>query len=148
MMDYRAGAPSRRRWYAIGGLLFGALAWCGPARSQAYNQIGVSLFDISNTAQTVKGSAGTFVGFECYNPNATAASAQFYNSLAAVVGTTTPMASVRVPALTSTGPQPASLAAQYANGVPFTAGLQVSATSGATGAVAPTLPLACTLTYR
>jgi hypothetical protein len=57
-------------------------------------------FDASadNTAQTIKASAGQLYAIEAQNPNLTAAYIQFYDATSPVVGTTTPVLSLYVPA--------------------------------------------------
>lgn len=52
---------------------------------------------LSNTAVTVKGSAGSVMGWNVLNINTTAVYIKFYNSASPTVGTTTPLLTIGVP---------------------------------------------------
>lgn len=55
---------------------------------------------LTNTAQAIKASAGTLVGYYIYNPNNSVAYVQFYNTASGsvVIGTTAPLFMLTIPA--------------------------------------------------
>lgn len=125
--------------------LLASLVLFGPARPQSYDAIPVTIPGLSNTAQTVKASAGTVVWVECYNPNASVAYLQTFDVAGAVtVGTTAPKASYPVAATSSTGVVPASV-----NGpVFYSSAIKIAAATTPTGGTAPSTGLQCDVAYR
>ena len=98
---------------------------------------------LTNSVQTVKGSPGPWLAYNCYNSNATQAWFQIFDAISGVVlGTTVPKRSVPLAGLSLTGLQLPS--------PPFSGavGLQVAATSTATGGSAPASPVYCEFYYR
>ena len=84
---------------------------------------------LTNSSQVIKASAGVLYGYYIYNPNASAAYVQFYNTASAsvTVGTTNPLFMITIPAGSA-----ANLA--LTNGVNFSnAGWSWAATSTAGG---------------
>lgn len=96
----------------------------------------------TNTGVNVKASAGTLSMVHCYNPNASVAYIQFYNNAGTpTVGTAVQLA-FGVPATNSTG------FALPVNGIQFTTGIAVAATTTATGSTAPGTALDCNVAYN
>lgn len=97
---------------------------------------------LTNAVQTVKGSAGTFGGYMVYNPNATAAYLQIFDSASASAGTTKADLIIAIP--------PTSAAnIELTNGVNMATGIQVLATTTATGSTAlATAGLDLTVWYK
>jgi hypothetical protein len=99
---------------------------------------------LTSTAQVIKASAGTLHGYFIYNPNATAAYVQFYNTAQAsvTVGTTNPLFMLAVPAGSA-----ANL--WMPEGINFSnAGWSWAATSTAGGNGAPTTALDAVCWYK
>ena len=91
---------------------------------------------LTSTAQAIKASAGTLNGYFIYNPNATVAYVQFYNTAqgSVTVGTTNPLFMLTIP--------PASAANLWMHpGVTFSTAMSWSATSTAGGNGAPSTAL-------
>jgi hypothetical protein len=99
---------------------------------------------LTSTAQAIKGSAGTLLGYYVYNPNATAQFVQFYNTASGsvTVGTTTPLFMITVPAGSA-----ANLWMQPA-GIAFSTAISWAATSTAGGNGAPTTALDAVAWYK
>ncbi|SRR5579885_1944922 len=98
---------------------------------------------LSNTAVTVKSSAGTLQSYYCYNPNASVAYVQIYDTSGAItVGTTTPKWSIGIPATSA-----ANLGLPQ-NGLGFANALKVAATTGATNSTAPGTALDCNFGFK
>lgn len=138
-------------WLVVIILLCGALAvalWitARQARAQQYDALVLPVASLSNTAVAIKSAPGPLLWLQCYNPNATVAWVQFYDTVAAVtVGTTAPTKFFAFGPLQSSGfvyPDPikGTLAAA--------AGIQVAATTTSKGGTAPTLPLSCEFAIR
>jgi hypothetical protein len=99
---------------------------------------------LTSTAQAIKGSAGTLLGYYVYNPNATAQFVQFYNTASGsvTVGTTNPLFMITVPAGSA-----ANLWMQPA-GIAFSTAISWAATSTAGGNGAPTTALDAVAWYK
>lgn len=98
---------------------------------------------LTNSAVVVKASPGPVLWYQCYNPNATVAYLQVFDSAGSVtVGTTTPARSFAVAPLSTTGPQPPSPP------LSGSAGLQIAATTTPTGGTAPGTALQCDVAFR
>lgn len=97
---------------------------------------------LTNAVQTIKSGAGTFGGYMVYNPNATVAYLQVFDSTTASLGTTKAAIIIPIP--------PTSAAnLEIANGVNMTTGIQAAATTTATGSTAlATAGLDLTIWYK
>lgn len=98
---------------------------------------------LTNTASQVKASAGTVGGYYVYNPNASVAYVQFFDtSLGSItVGTTAPKLSIGIPATSA-----ANL--DSAGGLSFLTAICVAATTTAVNGTAPGTPLDLNLWFR
>jgi len=97
---------------------------------------------LTNTAVTVKASAGNLGGYHCFNPAAAATYIQIYDTSGAVtVGTTTAVLSFGLPA--SGGGN-----VEFANGVNFANAIKVAATTTGTGGTAPATAAECNFLYK
>lgn len=96
---------------------------------------------LTNTAVSVKGSAGQFGGYMFFNPNAAAAYIQVYNATSATPGTTTPTYVIALP-----GNAAANI--EMANGIAHSTGIMVTATTTPTGGTAPTSSLVGFVLYK
>lgn len=153
MMDNRAGQPPLDHLRSLGLMILIVIvialmliaALPRRAQSQNYDYLTIPLIALSNTAQTVKASPGTLLGYSCVNPNVAAVFIQVYDSIGViVVGTTVPRFNFRVAPTSSTGfVQPQVQGAYYA-----AAGLQAAATTLAGGSAAPPLPVPCDFSVR
>lgn len=93
---------------------------------------------LSTTVTQIKGSAGKLGAVQFYNSNSAVAFVQIFNSATAgavTLGTTAPGKSIGIPPLQSYAMSWADI------GVPFSAGIQVAATTTETGSSAPTTPV-------
>lgn len=99
---------------------------------------------LTSTAQAIKASAGTLMGYYIYNPNAAAVFVQFYNTASGsvTVGTTNPLFMLTIPAASA-----ANLFLQP-GGVAFGTAMSWSATSTAGGNGAPTTALDAVCWYK
>lgn len=101
---------------------------------------------LATTATSVKSSAAGQVSlFYCYNPNATVAYLQVFDAATAgavTLGSTAPNSSWAIP------PTQASGFAISQTGIQFTNGIQVAATTTATGASAPSTGMDCSSLYH
>jgi hypothetical protein len=97
---------------------------------------------LTNTASTVKASAGRMHYFDFYNSNTAAVHVHFYNALIAnvTVGTTTPVWSTVVPA-------GASRSDYLPNSLNFSTGIALAATTGPAVATAPTNAIMANVAY-
>lgn len=98
---------------------------------------------LTNSAQAIKASAGKLRGYFIYNPNATVAYVQFYNTAqgSVTVGTTNPLFMLAIP--------PASAANLWMeSGVTFSTAMSWSATSTAGGNGAPSSSLEAVAWYE
>lgn len=98
---------------------------------------------LTNSAQSVKGSAGSLKGWYCYNPNTSAQFVQFYNTASGsvTVGTTNPLFMLTIPAGSA-----ANLWLQP-GGIAFGTAISIAATSTAGGNGAPTTALDVVVWY-
>lgn len=97
---------------------------------------------LTNSAVTVKGSAGNLGGYHCYNPAAAVTYIQIYDTSGAVtVGTTTPVLSFGIPA--SGGGN-----LEFVNGVNFANAIKAAATTTGTGGTAPATAAECNFLYK
>ena len=97
---------------------------------------------LTNTATAVSASAGQVYGWFIYNPNNSVAYVQFYNVAAAsvTVGTTSPVYSIGIPAL--------SAANVFGVGIAHSTAIAVAATTTRAGAVAPGTSLDYNVFYK
>lgn len=99
---------------------------------------------LTNSASSVVSSvAATLKSYYCYNPNATVEYVQFFDVATAgavTVGTTVPKWSIGIPATSAANLSGLNLS--FANGI------QVAATTTASGASAPGTALDCNFSYR
>lgn len=99
---------------------------------------------LTNTVKQVVGAAAILSFYEIYNPNGNSCFVQFFDAAtpgAVTLGTTVPVLSLVVPPLGAINL--ADLAINFASGI------QVAATTGATGAFAVNTPLpALNFSYR
>jgi hypothetical protein len=98
---------------------------------------------LTSTAQAIKASAGSLYGYYIYNPNATAAFVQFYNTASGsvTVGTTSPLFMLAIPAT-------AGANLMFTHGVAFGTAMSWAATSTAGGNGAPTTALDAVAWYK
>lgn len=98
---------------------------------------------LSNTNSQVKSGAGTLGGWFVYNPNATVAYVQIYDTATGsiTVGTTVAKLSIGIPATSA-----ANL--DSACGINFATAICVAATTTATGSTAPGTALDCNFWYK
>ena len=97
---------------------------------------------LTNSAVTIKASAGTLGGYHCYNPSVLVSYVQIYDNAGAItVGTTTPTLSFGLPA--SGGGN-----LELSNGLNFAAAIKVAASTTATGGTAPGTALECNFFYK
>lgn len=76
--------------------------WSFSARAQAYGSAGYAAPALSTTVATVKASKAQLAFVHCYNPNASAAFVQFFDTAGAVtLGTTPPKVFIGIPATQS-----------------------------------------------
>jgi hypothetical protein len=97
---------------------------------------------LTNSAQEIKGSAGSLKGWYIYNPNTSVAYVPVYNTAAAgvTVGTTTPLFVIAVPPGSATN-------VSYHGGIAFGTAISWAATSTAAGNGAPTTALEAVAFY-
>lgn len=98
---------------------------------------------LTNSAQSVKGSAGSLKGWYIYNPNTSAQFVQFFNTASGsvTVGTTNPLFMLTIPAGSA-----ANLWMQP-GGIAFSTAISIAATSTAGGNGAPTTALDVVVWY-
>lgn len=101
---------------------------------------------LSTTVTTVKGSAGQLGSVYCFNPNASVAYIQIFDAAttgAVTLGTTTPKLSFGITPTAGMVPLPLSvMAAGFLNGI------QVAATTTATGNTAPGTAMDCNALFN
>ncbi len=97
---------------------------------------------LTNSAQTIKGSAGQLGGWYIYNPNAVVCYVNFYNATSPSVGTTSPLMLLAIP--------PAAAAnLELAMGIAFGTAITVAAVmTTAGGTTAPTTSLEANFWYK
>ena len=98
---------------------------------------------LTNTAQAIKASAGSLVGYFIYNPNSAAVFVQFYNTASGsvTVGTTSPLFMLTIPPFGA-----ANL--WMPGGIAFATAMSWAATSTAGGNSAPTTALGAVAWYK
>jgi len=104
----------------------------------------VNLVGLTNTAVSIKASAGQLGMLYCYNPNSSnEVYVQVFNQSGGItVGSTTPAMSVGIPPVQNGG-FPMNFP-----GIQFTTAMSVAATSTPTGGTAPGTPINCTGAYN
>lgn len=147
--------------------ILGLLVFHGHASAQSFTRLCVATYDVNSgvtncedngwqpkllaglttTVTSVKSSnAGQLGQLYCYNPNASAAYIQVFDVAKAsgvTLGTTVPVASFGFAATTG-----ASVLNLTALGIHFANGIQVAATTTATGLTAPSTALDCSAAYN
>jgi hypothetical protein len=98
--------------------------------------------DVTNSAATVKSSAGSLVNYHITNPNTSFVYLKIYDSTSATVGTDSPALDLGVP--------PETGATMQLSSAEFTNGIQIAVTTapGSTDSTAPTTPVTANLIYR
>ena len=99
---------------------------------------------LTNTVVQVKGSAANFGGYFIYNSNASATTVQVFDAATAgavTLGTTRPDLILEIPATSGAN-------VEFANGVNFASGIQIAATTTASGSTAPSSGLDVTILYK
>jgi hypothetical protein len=98
---------------------------------------------LTNTAQVIKGSAGSFGGYYIYNPNTSATYVMVYNVAAAsvTVGTTTALLVFCIPAGSA-----ANL--ELIAGIPFDTAMSIAAATTGGGNTAPSTALEAMIFYK
>lgn len=99
---------------------------------------------LTNTVVTNKGTPGVMGGYHCYNPAAAVTYLQIFDVASATtvtLGTTVPDLSFGIPAGGGGN-------LEWANGVAFTLGTKIAATTTATGSTAPATALDCNFFYK
>jgi len=102
---------------------------------------------ITNTFETLKGTAGVLGQAYFWNTNTADCFIQFFNNAAPTVGTTTPTMVIKVPGGTSTNPGLAVID-NFVAGVMFTTAITYAATTTATGSTAPASALTGQFSYK
>lgn len=102
---------------------------------------GDGLTALTNSSQTVKGSAGKLGGWYIYNPNSAISYVIVYDATSPTVGTTTPKMVICVPANGGTN-------VEFTNGIAFANAITVAATTTGGGSVAPTTALEANFMYK
>jgi hypothetical protein len=100
---------------------------------------------LSTTVLQVKGSAGVLGMVQCANSNASLAFIQIFDSAttaSVTLGTTKPVLSLGIPPTSVGGTGPTSVGFAFQNGI------QVAATTTATGSSAPSTALDCSVGYN
>jgi hypothetical protein len=98
---------------------------------------------LTNSAQAIKASAGTFGGYYIYNPNTSAIYVQIYNTASGsvTVGTTNPQNTFVIPPLSA-----ANL--EITNGINYSTAMSCAATTTGGGNTAPTTALEANFWYK
>lgn len=98
---------------------------------------------MSTTVKAVKASAGQLYSYHCYNPAAAATYIQIFNTASGsvVLGTTTPVLSLGIPAGGAGN-------LEWPNGLAFSTAISAAATTTATGLTAPATAADCNFTYK
>jgi hypothetical protein len=99
---------------------------------------------LTSTAQAIKGTAGSVLGWYIYNPNTVASFVQFYNTAqgSVTVGTTNPLFMITIPAGSAVAVD------RGQSGITFGTAISWSATSTAGGNGAPTTALDAVCFYK
>lgn len=103
---------------------------------------------LSNSVMTVKGSAGELGAYHCLNQSGAVAYVQVFDAAtsgAVTLGSTIPVWSFGLPASSSL---PGGGNLEWSNGVHFASGIQVAATTTATGSTAPATAVDCNFAYK
>lgn len=106
---------------------------------------GPNLTALTATVIQVKGAAGQLGMAYCYNPNTSVAFVQVFDAATAgsvTLGSTTPKYALPIPAGSNGGYALALVGLQFASGI------QVAATTTATGSTAPSTALVCNSAYN
>jgi hypothetical protein len=98
---------------------------------------------LTNTVVSAKASAGQLYGYFWYNPNATAAYIQVFNTASGSVtlGTTTPVYVITIPATSGAN-------VEFSNGIAHSTAITYAATTTATGNTAPSSSLTGFMLYK
>lgn len=148
MISHRLG---HWRFPAIGLAFLGLVAYTlalGPrARGQMIGEgLPVAAVELSTTVTSIRAVAGTLLTVECNNPNVLVTYVQMFDLATTVtLGTTVATRVVTLAPSTGTGifaPVPPGLSMPLANG------LQVAATTTASGSTAPVYGVHCTFVVR
>ena len=103
---------------------------------------------LSNSVVTVKGSAGELGAYHCLNQSGAVAYVQVFDAAtsgAVTLGSTTPVLSFGLPAAASL---PGGGNLEWSNGIHFASGIQIAATTTATGSTAPSTAIDCNFAYK
>ena len=103
---------------------------------------------LSTTVVSVKTALGELGSYHCLNQSSAAAYVQIFDAASAgavTLGSTTPTLSFGIPAATGF---PGGGNLEWSNGIHFAKGIQVAATTTATGNTAPSPALDCNFTYK
>lgn len=116
-----------------------------PKTSGGWDTVSMSSGDgstaLTNTAQTIKGSAGQLGGWYIYNPNSAATYVIIYNNAGPTVGTTNPQMVLCIPALGGAN-------VEFVNGISFATAITAAATTTGPGASAPAIALEANFFYK
>lgn len=103
------------------------------------------LHSLTNSVVQVKGAPGIFGGFWCSNPNVTTTFLQVFDMATAgavSLSSTLPKMALAITSDTAEGEGPSSIGVEFLNGI------QVAATTSATGGSAPSSAIDCTLFFN
>jgi hypothetical protein len=106
--------------------------------------VGARMATLDTVVQRIKNQPGMLGGYFIYNPNSTASYIHFYdtaNTTGVTPGTVTPKWSIGVPAT-------AGAHIEFANGMYFSSGIAVSASTAATGNTATVATIPANFIYR
>lgn len=103
---------------------------------------------LSTTVTSVKNSAGELGSYHCLNQSGAVAYVQVFDAASAgavTLGSTIPVLSFGLPAASSL---PGGGNLEWSNGIHFASGIQVAATTTATGSSAPATAVDCNFAYK
>jgi hypothetical protein len=103
---------------------------------------------LTNSVVSVKTSAGELGGYHCLNQSGAVAYVQVFDAASSggvTLGSTAPTLSFGLPAAASL---PGGGNLEWSNGIHFASGIQVAATTTATGSTAPSTAVDCNFLYK
>lgn len=103
---------------------------------------------LSTTVISVKTAAGELGSYQCMNQSGAVAYVQVFdaaNSGSVTLGSSTPVLSLGLPAASSL---PGGGNLEWSNGIHFATGIQVAATTTATGSTAPSTAVDCNFAFK
>jgi hypothetical protein len=119
-------------WTVQPGNTANTTPWLTASSPTTSGGLTVATGSITNTATSLKASAGQVYGWYFYNPNATVAYVQFFNTLvgSVTVGTTAPVYSLGIPATSGAN-------VELSNGIAHSTAIVIAITTTRAGSTAP-----------